>query len=69
MAQLDAGRIDALYFTGGSTGLRTLVDRLAARFPAATAVRGDRYASVVSGLAITAERRFGASRTKRMSPN
>jgi len=28
-------------------------------FPAAEAVRGDRYSSVVSGLAITAQRRFG----------
>ena len=52
-------RIDALYFTGGSTGLEvTLVAQLAAGFPSAQAVRGDRYASVVSGLAITAERRF-----------
>ena len=53
-----ADRIDALYFTGGSTGLRTLVTRLAAAFPLAQAVTGDRYSSVVSGLAITAQRRF-----------
>jgi hypothetical chaperone protein len=65
LAQLDANRIDALYFTGGSTGLRALVDRLAAEFPAATAVKGDRYASVVSGLAITAERRFEAVKADR----
>jgi hypothetical chaperone protein len=59
MAQLDAGRIGAVYFTGGSTGLRFLVERIGAAFPAAQAVRGDRYSSVVSGLAITAQRRFG----------
>lgn len=57
-ARIGADRIDAIYFTGGSTGLRTLVSRLAAEFPDAQAVHGDRYASVVSGLAITAERRF-----------
>jgi hypothetical chaperone protein len=59
MAQLDPGRIGAVYFTGGSTGLGFLVGRIGAAFPAAQAVRGDRYSSVVSGLAITAQRRFG----------
>ena len=58
-AQLDPGRIGAVYFTGGSTGLGFLVERIGAVFPAAQAVRGDRYSSVVSGLAITAQRRFG----------
>jgi hypothetical chaperone protein len=58
MAQLDAGRIGAVYFTGGSTGLGFLVERIGAAFPAAEAVRGDRHSSVVSGLAITAQRRF-----------
>ena len=55
-----ADEIDAVYFTGGSTGLDFLAAQLAAAFPAAQAVRGDRYASVVSGLAITAQRKFGA---------
>ncbi|HVG03407.1 MAG TPA: Hsp70 family protein [Burkholderiaceae bacterium] len=57
-AQVQADRIDAVYFTGGSTGLNFLASQLAAGFPAAKPVRGDRYASVVSGLAITARRRF-----------
>jgi hypothetical chaperone protein len=57
-ARIGADRIDAIYFTGGSTGLRNLVARLAAAFSSARAVTGDRYASVVSGLAITAQRRF-----------
>jgi len=60
MAQLEPERIGAVYFTGGSTGLGFLVERIGAAFPAAEAVRGDRYSSVVSGLAITAQRRFGA---------
>ena len=58
MAELAVDRVDAIYFTGGSTGLDFLAARLAAAFPAAQPVRGDRYASVVSGLAITAQRRF-----------
>jgi hypothetical chaperone protein len=58
MAQIAADRVDAIYFTGGSTGLDFLAARLADAFPSAQAVRGDRYASVVRGLAITAQRRF-----------
>ena len=50
--------IDALYFTGGSTGLAALAERIRAAFPSARAVRGDRFASVVSGLALVAQRRF-----------
>ena len=61
-AGLDAGAIDALYFTGGSTGLRLLADRLQQAFPAARPVRGDRFASVATGLALHAARRFGAAR-------
>jgi hypothetical chaperone protein len=54
--------VDALYFTGGSTGLAPLVDRIAARFPAAERVRGDRFASVAQGLGVHARVVFGASR-------
>jgi hypothetical chaperone protein len=57
-AQINSDEIDAVYFTGGSTGLDFLAAQLAGAFPKAQAVRGDRYASVVSGLAITAQRRF-----------
>ena len=60
-AQVKATEIDAVYFTGGSTGVAFLTARLAAAFPSAQTVRGDRYASVVSGLAITAQRRFAAA--------
>ncbi|MBA4175248.1 MAG: heat-shock protein [Leptothrix sp. (in: Bacteria)] len=49
-AGIKAQAVDALYFTGGSTGLRPLVDRIAAGFPAAERVRGDRFASVAQGL-------------------
>jgi hypothetical chaperone protein len=59
-AGLEADAIDALYFTGGSTGLRLLAQRIASAFPAARAVRGDRFASVVGGLALEAQRRLGS---------
>ena len=51
--------VDVLYFTGGSTGLTPLVDRIAARFPAAAGVRGDRYASVAQGLGLHARALYG----------
>ena len=58
-AGLEAERIDALFLTGGSTGLRLLTQRIAAGFPAARVVRGDRFASVVTGLGLHARRVFG----------
>ncbi len=58
-AGLGPEAIDALYFTGGSTGLRLLAQRIAAAFPGARVVRGDRFASVASGLAVFAQRWFG----------
>ncbi len=51
-------RIDTLYFTGGSTGLRLLAQKIAAAFPSARAVRGDRFASVATGLGLHAQRCF-----------
>jgi len=58
--------IDALYFTGGSTGLAALTARLSAAFPAARVVQGDRFASVATGLGLHARRRHeGAARPAR----
>jgi hypothetical chaperone protein len=59
MAGMASERIDALYFTGGSTGLLPLTDALAAAFPAARAVHGERLASVATGLGLHARRVFG----------
>ena len=64
-AGVQADTVDALYFTGGSTGLRLLSDRLQRAFPAARPVRGDRFASVATGLALHASRRFGGTRRGR----
>ncbi|HMC17310.1 MAG TPA: Hsp70 family protein [Albitalea sp.] len=58
-AGLAPPQIDALYFTGGSTGLRLLARQIAAAFPQARAVRGDRFASVATGLGLHAQRLFG----------
>ncbi len=61
LAQAGVARaqVDALYFTGGSTGLQPLADRIAARFPAARAIRGERFSSVAQGLGQHARRVFG----------
>ena len=58
-AGIDAASVDALYFTGGSTGLAPLTRRLAAAFPQARPVHGDRLGSVASGLGVFAGRVFG----------
>lgn len=62
LRQAGLGRADvrALYFTGGSTGLQPLAARIAACFPEARVVRGDRFASVAQGLGVHAGRVFGA---------
>ncbi len=60
-AGLAPDRVDALYFTGGSTGFKPLADRIAARFPAARPMRGDRFASVAQGLGVHAARVFGGA--------
>jgi len=59
MAGLQPAQVDALYFTGGSTGLKGLTDALAAAFPTARPVYGERLASVATGLGLYARRLFG----------
>jgi hypothetical chaperone protein len=56
MACITPAEVDAVYFTGGSTGLAALATRIAARFPAARVVRGSQFASVAQGLALHAQR-------------
>jgi hypothetical chaperone protein len=62
LAGVPANAVQAVFFTGGSTGLASLVDGIAAVFPAATAVRGDRFASVATGLGLHARRVFSGGR-------
>jgi hypothetical chaperone protein len=58
LANIRKEDVGALYFTGGSTGLKSLTDALASVAPNAERVTGDRFASVVSGLGVYAARRF-----------
>ncbi|MBQ0942796.1 Hsp70 family protein [Ideonella sp. 4Y16] len=51
--------IEAVYLTGGSTGLAPLATRIAAPYAQARTVRGDRLASVAQGLGLHAARVFG----------
>ncbi|WP_342107257.1 Hsp70 family protein [Methylobacterium sp. SI9] len=56
-AELAAERIDALFLTGGSTGLPHLRAALTAALPSARVVEGDIFGSVGLGLTIEAARR------------
>ena len=57
-AGLRPEQLDSLYFTGGSSGLRLLSQRIAAAFPQARAIGGERFASVATGLGLYAKRWF-----------
>ena len=43
--------LDAVYLTGGSSGLTPLVEALELAFPGADMVQGDRFGGVAAGLA------------------
>ena len=58
-ANVHADKVSAVYFTGGSTGLHFLTERIATLFPQAKRVAGDRFSSVANGLGIYAIRKFG----------
>jgi len=58
LAGVPPERIEAVYLTGGSTGLAPLATRIAAPFANARTVRGDRLASVAQGLGLHAQRVF-----------
>jgi hypothetical chaperone protein len=51
--------VGTLYFTGGSSGMTALRDAFRTAFPASRIAVGDLFGSVVSGLGLTAARRFG----------
>jgi hypothetical chaperone protein len=56
-ARIGAGDIDALFLTGGSTGLPHVRAALTACVPAARVVEGDTFGSVGTGLTLEAARR------------
>ena len=63
-AQVQPSQINALYFTGGSTGFGPLTRRIAQIFPTARIVHGDQFASVAQGLGLHAQRVFGQARAR-----
>ncbi|MRW84649.1 Hsp70 family protein [Pseudoduganella sp. FT26W] len=51
--------VDTVFFTGGSSGVRKLRERIGALVPAARKVEGDLFGSIGAGLALDAVRKFG----------
>ena len=51
--------VDTVFFTGGSSGVRLLREKIAALVPAARKVEGDLFGSIGAGLALDAVRKFG----------
>jgi hypothetical chaperone protein len=58
-AGVAAEQVDTVFFTGGSSGVAALRERIAAIVPEARRVEGDLFGSIGSGLAIDAARKFG----------
>jgi len=58
-AGVAADQVDTVFFTGGSSGVAALRERIAAIVPQARRVEGDLFGSIGAGLAIDAARKFG----------
>ncbi|MGH8847991.1 MAG: Hsp70 family protein, partial [Polaromonas sp.] len=58
-AGVSAGDLDTVFFTGGSSGVPLLRERISALLPQARSVEGDRFGSIGAGLALDARRKFG----------
>jgi hypothetical chaperone protein len=58
-AGVAAAGIDTVFFTGGSSGIPRLRQRIAALLPQARSVEGDLFGSIGAGLAVEAARRYG----------
>lgn len=58
-AGIQADDVDTVFFTGGSSGVPLLRERISALLPQARSVEGDRFGSIGSGLALDALRKFG----------
>ena len=57
-AGVDAARVDTVFFTGGSSGVAALRERIGALVPDARRVEGDLFGSIGAGLAIDARNKF-----------
>lgn len=57
-AGVAAGEVDTVFFTGGSSGVLSLRQKVAALLPEARRVEGDLFGSIGLGLGLDAARRF-----------
>jgi hypothetical chaperone protein len=58
-AGVRAEEVDTVFFTGGSSAVSLLRDRIGALVPGARRVEGDLFGSIGAGLALDAQRKFG----------
>ena len=58
-AGVAASAVDTVFFTGGSSGVIALRERIGALLPGAQKVEGDLFGSIGAGLALDAARKFG----------
>ncbi|UGQ48493.1 Hsp70 family protein [Massilia endophytica] len=58
-AGLKPEQVDTIFFTGGSSGVGLLRERIGALAPGARKVEGDLFGSIGAGLALDAVRKFG----------
>ncbi|MFN3790385.1 Hsp70 family protein [Massilia sp.] len=58
-AGVEPDAVDTVFFTGGSSGVSLLRERIAAALPRARKVEGDLFGSIGAGLALDALRKFG----------
>ncbi|MCC2974464.1 Hsp70 family protein [Massilia sp. IC2-476] len=58
-AGVEPDAVDTVFFTGGSSGVSLLRERIAALLPRARKVEGDLFGSIGAGLALDALRKFG----------
>ena len=58
-ASVRVGDVDTVFFTGGSSSVPLLRERIASLLPQARRVEGDLFGSIGAGLALDALRKFG----------
>ena len=58
-AGVEPDAVDTVFFTGGSSGVSLLRERIAALVPRARKVEGDLFGSIGAGLALDALRKYG----------
>lgn len=58
-AGVKADAVDTVFFTGGSSGVRMLRERIGGLLPNARKVEGDLFGSIGAGLALDAVRKYG----------